>query len=199
MLGREATTFGVRLDYFAMADALRTGEGLAGTIEFYPEEGKYHLDGHRKCGMRFEPAQSRENEVPCLVCGKPLVIGVLHRVAELADRPAGYRPPGAPGFTNLVQLPQIVGEILATGPKSKKVGTEVGRLVAALGPELDILTEAADDDLRRAGGSLRAEAGGRARRGEGRRGARYDGEDRVIPPCVPRELEPGDEPVRRAR
>jgi DNA helicase II / ATP-dependent DNA helicase PcrA len=102
MLGREATTFDVALDYFAMADALRTGEGLAGTIEFYPEEGKYHLDGHRKCGVRFEPAQSRENEGTCPVCGKPLTIGVLHRVAELADRPAGYRPPGAPGFTNLV-------------------------------------------------------------------------------------------------
>ncbi len=192
MLGREATTFGVPLDYFAMADALRTGEGLAGTIEFYPEEGKYHLDGHRKCGVRFEPAQSRENEGTCPVCGKPLTIGVLHRVAELADRPAGYRPPGAPGFTNLVQLPQIVGEILATGPKSKKVGTEVGRLVAALGPELDILTEAADDDLRRAGGSLLAEAVGRLRRGEVRREAGYDGEYGVIALFGPGELDRAD-------
>jgi uncharacterized protein (TIGR00375 family) len=180
MLGREATTFDVQLDYFAMADALRTGDGLAGTIEFYPEEGKYHLDGHRKCGVRFEPEESREHEGACPECGKPLTIGVLHRVTELADRPVGYRPPGAPGFTNLVQLPQIVGEILATGPKSKKVSHEVGRLVAALGPELRILTETPADDLRRAGGSLLAEAVGRLRRGEVRREAGYDGEYGIV-------------------
>src|SRR5215471_7084227 len=192
MLGREATTFGVPLDYFAMADALRTGEGLAGTIEFHPEEGKYHLDGHRKCGVRFEPAQSIQNGGTCPECGKPLTIGVLHRVAELADRPAGYRPPGAPGFTNLVQLPQIVGEILATGPKSKKVGAEVARLVAALGPELGILTEVAAEDLRRAGGSLLAEAVARLRRGEVRREAGYDGEYGVIALFGPGELDRAD-------
>jgi DNA helicase II / ATP-dependent DNA helicase PcrA len=192
MLGREATTFGVPLDYFAMADALRTGEGLAGTIEFYPEEGKYHLDGHRKCGVRFEPAQSIQNGGTCPGCGKPLTIGVLHRVAELADRPAGYRPPGAPGFTNLVQLPQIVGEILGTGPKSKKVGAEVARLVAALGPELGILTEVGADDLRRVGGSLLAEAVGRLRRGEVRREAGYDGEYGVIGLFGPGELDQAD-------
>jgi DNA helicase II / ATP-dependent DNA helicase PcrA len=180
MLGREATTFDVPLDYFAMADALRSGDGLAGTIEFYPEEGKYHLDGHRKCGVRFEPEDSREHEGACPECGKPLTIGVLHRVTELADRPAGYRPPGAPGFTNLVQLPQIIGEILATGPKSKKVSHEVSRLVAALGPELGILTETSADDLRRAGGSLLAEAIARLRRGEVRREAGYDGEYGIV-------------------
>jgi DNA helicase II / ATP-dependent DNA helicase PcrA len=180
MLGREATTFDAELDYFAMADALRTGDGLAGTIEFYPEEGKYHLDGHRKCGVRFEPEQSREHEGACPECGKPLTIGVLSRVTELADRPVGYRPPGAPGFTNLVQLPQIIGEILATGPKSKKVNHEVGRVVAALGPELRILTETPADDLRRAGGSLLAEAVGRLRRGEVRREAGYDGEYGIV-------------------
>jgi DNA helicase-2/ATP-dependent DNA helicase PcrA len=192
MLGREATTFDVPLDYFAIADALRTGEGLAGTIEFYPEEGKYHLDGHRKCGVRFDPAQSREHEGRCPECGKPLTIGVLHRVAELADRPGGYRPPGAPGFTNLVQLPQIVGEFLTTGAKSKKVVAEVGRLVAALGPELSILTEVAADDLRRVGGSLLAEAVGRLRRGEVRRKAGYDGEYGVIALFSPGELDAAD-------
>ena len=192
MLGREATTFDTSVDYFAMADALRTGDGLAGTIEFYPEEGKYHLDGHRKCGVRFEPGQSRDHEGACPECGKPLTIGVLHRVTELADRPAGYRPPGAPGFTNLVQLPQIVGEIMAVGPKSKKVGAEVDRLVAALGPELGILTQADIDDLRRVGGSLLAEAVSRLRRGEVRREAGYDGEYGVVSLFVPGELNPAD-------
>ena len=104
-------------------------------------------------------------------------------------RPAGgHRPPGAPAFTNLVQLPQIVGEILATGPKSKKVGAQVDRLVAALGPELGILTEAGHDDLRRAGGELLAEAVARLRRGEVRREAGYDGEYGVITLFGPGEL-----------
>jgi DNA helicase II / ATP-dependent DNA helicase PcrA len=192
MLGREATTFDVEVDYFAIAGALRTGDGLAGTIEFYPEEGKYHLDGHRKCGVRFEPPQSREHQGTCPECGKPLTIGVLHRVAELADRPAGYRPPGAPGFTNLVQLPQVVAEIMATGPKSKRVGAAVDRLVAALGPELGILTEADAGDLRRAGGSLLAEAVARLRRGEVRREAGYDGEYGVISLFGPGELNRSD-------
>jgi uncharacterized protein (TIGR00375 family) len=192
MLGREATTFGTSLDYFAMADALRTGEGLSGTIEFFPEEGKYHLDGHRKCGVRLEPAQSKGHEGTCPECGKPLTIGVLHRVEELADRPAGYRPPGAPGFTNLVQLPQIVGEIVSTGPKSKKVAAEVSRLVATLGPELSILTEIGTDDLRRVGGSLLADAVGRLRRGEVRREAGYDGEYGVVALFGPGELDRAD-------
>ena len=176
MLGREATVFDTDLDYFAMAAALRTGNGLKGTIEFFPEEGKYHLDGHRKCGVRVDPERTRELDAICPQCGKPLTVGVLHRIAELADRPAGFRPPGAAGFTSLVQLPEIVGEILATGPKSKKVVGEVGRLVAALGPELSILQEAPLDDLRRAGGSLLSEGIARLRRGEVIRDAGYDGE-----------------------
>jgi DNA helicase-2/ATP-dependent DNA helicase PcrA len=95
MIGREATTFGTELDYFAMAAALRTGTGLAGTLNFHPEGGRYHLDGHRKCGIRFEPAQSSAHNGICPACGKPLTIGVLHRVAELADRPLGHQPAGA--------------------------------------------------------------------------------------------------------
>ncbi len=188
MLGREATVFGTGLDYFAMAEALRTGQGLDGTIEFFPEEGKYHLDGHRKCGVRIDPEQTRALEDRCPACGKPLTVGVLHRVAELADRPAGFRPAGAAGFTSLVQLPEIIGEILATGPKSKKVTGEVGRLVAALGPELSILREVPLDDLRRVGGSLFAEGIGRLRRSEVIRDAGYDGEYGTIRLFRPDEL-----------
>src|SRR5216683_987651 len=189
MLGREATTFSTDLDYFAIAAALRTGDGLEGTIEFYPEEGKYHLDGHRKCGVRFEPGQTRERHGTCPECGKPLTVGVLHRVAELADRPAGYRPAGVPGFRNLVQLPQIIGEILSTGPKSKKVTAEVSRLVAGLGPELGILREIPADELSRAGGSLLGEAISRLRRGEVIRDAGYDGEYGTIRLFQPGELD----------
>jgi len=189
MLGREATVFGTDLDYFAMAGALRTGKGLDGTIEFFPEEGKYHLDGHRKCGVRIEPEQTRALEARCPACGKPLTVGVLHRVAELADRPDGFRPDGAAGFTCLVQLPEIIGEIFGTGPKSKKVTGEVSRLVAALGPELSILREVPLDDLHRVGGSRLGEGIGRLRRGEVIRDAGYDGEYGTIRLFQPDELD----------
>src|SRR5690348_13288052 len=188
MLGREATVLDTELDYFSIAAALRTGNGLAGTVEFFPEEGKYHLDGHRKCGVRVEPEQTRALDTLCPQCGKLLTVGVLHRVAELADRPAGYRPPGAAGFTNLIQLPYIMGELLATGPKSKKVAGEVGRLVAALGPELGILRDVPVDDVRRVGGSLLGEAIARLRRGEVIRDAGYDGEYGTIRLFQPDEL-----------
>jgi uncharacterized protein (TIGR00375 family) len=188
MLGREATVFSTNLDYFAMAAALRTGNGLEGTIEFFPEEGKYHLDGHRKCGIRVNPEQTRELDTICPHCGKPLTVGVLHRIAELADRPAGFRRPGAAGFTSLVQLPEIIGEILSTGPKSKKVAGEVGRLVAALGPELSILRDIPLDEIRRAGGSLLGEGIARLRRGEVIRDAGYDGEYGTIRLFQPDEL-----------
>jgi DNA helicase-2/ATP-dependent DNA helicase PcrA len=176
MLGREATTFSTGLDYFEIADALRTGQGLAGTIEFYPEEGKYHLDGHRKCGVRLEPEQTRDFAGICPECDKPLTVGVLHRVAELADRPIGYKPPHAPVSTNLIRLPEIIGEIMSVGPRSKRVAAEVGRLVTALGPEIEILTDVPIDELTRIGGALLGEAVSRLRRGEVIREAGFDGE-----------------------
>ena len=189
MLGREATVFDTELDYFSMMAALQTGNGLAGTVEFFPEEGKYHLDGHRKCDVRLEPEQTRGVDTICPQCGKPLTVGVLHRVAELADRPPGYRPPSAAGFTNLVQLPEIMGELLGTGPKSKKVAGAVGQLVAALGPELGILRDVPLDDLRRAGGPLLGEGIARLRRGEVIRDSGYDGEYGTIRLFQPDELD----------
>ena len=190
MLGREATTLDVELDYFAIEAALRTGTGLHGTINFFPEGGRYHLDGHRKCGVRLEPAESAAYGGLCPECGKPLTIGVLNRVSELADRPAGYRPPGAPHSTSLVALPEVTGEILGTGAKSKKVTAEVDRLVAALGPELAILLEVPLDELRRAGGSLLAEAVSRLRAGTARKEPGYDGEYGVIRLLEPADLAP---------
>ena len=190
MIGREATTFSTGLDYFAMAEALRTGSGLAGTINFHPEGGRYHLDGHRKCGIRFEPTQTNAHSGICPGCGKPLTIGVLHRVSELADRPPGQQPPGTAGFLNLVSLPEIIGEISGSGPKSKKVIAEVDRLVATFGPELHILCETGLADLSRTGGSLLGEAVARLRRGEVITEAGYDGEYGVIRLMRPEELTP---------
>jgi DNA helicase-2/ATP-dependent DNA helicase PcrA len=189
MLGREATTFSAAMDYFSIADALRTGDGLAGTIEFYPEEGKYHLDGHRKCGIRFDPQQTRAEDGVCPECHKPLTVGVLHRVAELADRGDGYRPDGAADFNNLVQLPEIIGEILSVGPKSKSVNRLIDRLVAAFGPELSILQQVPADELGRVGGSALGEAIGRLRRGEVVKDAGYDGEYGTVRLFAPGELD----------
>ncbi|MBO0816530.1 MAG: UvrD-helicase domain-containing protein, partial [Actinobacteria bacterium] len=189
MLGREATTFSTELDYFAMAEALRTGNGLAGTINFFPEGGRYHLDGHRRCGICCEPAATRAYGGNCPECGKPLTVGVLHRVAELADRQAGYRPAAAADFTNLVSLPALIGEIWSVGAKSKRVAAEVTRLVAALGPELAILRDVPVADLVRTGGSLLGEGVARLRRGEATKQGGYDGEYGVIRVFRPGELD----------
>jgi DNA helicase-2/ATP-dependent DNA helicase PcrA len=192
MLGREATTFTAGMDFFSIAGALRTGDGLAGTIEFYPEEGKYHLDGHRKCGIRFEPGQTRERDGACPECHKPLTIGVLHRIAELADRPDGYRPENAASFNNLVPLAEIISEIFSVGPKSKRVNAVIDRLVAAFGPELAILREVPAGDLAGIGGTPLTEAINRLRRGEVIKDAGYDGEYGRIRLFHPGELDYAD-------
>ncbi|MFS8479567.1 MAG: UvrD-helicase domain-containing protein [Micromonosporaceae bacterium] len=186
-LAREATVFDTALDYFSVRDALRTGDGLHGTIEFFPEEGKYHADGHRACGVNWLPEQTRANGGRCPECGKPLTVGVLSRVEDLADRPAGTRPPGAKHVTHLVQLPEILGEIHQVGPRTKTVEARLATLVAALGPELEILLRAPLEEIGRVGGELLAEAVGRLRRGQVRRTPGFDGEYGVI-----RLFEPGE-------
>jgi len=186
ILGREATLFDTELDYFAVLEALRTGEGHAGSLEFFPEEGKYHVDGHRKCDVRMEPRETREHNGICPECGKPLTVGVLSRVEELADRPEGFRPEGAADFRSLVPLPEIMSEILGVGPKSKRVAGEIDRLTAALGPELKILQDVPAEEVEGHSPQL-AEALRRLRRGEVIREAGYDGEYGVI-----RLFEPGE-------
>ena len=188
MLGREATAFGTEIGYFPIRHALRTGEGFDGTVEFFPEEGKYHLDGHRACGVRTSPEQTREAAGKCPVCGKAPTIGVQHRVEALADRPAGYRPEGAAGFRSFVQLPQILGEIAAVGPKSRSVTAQVTAMVERFGPELAILGEVPLDDLAARAPSIVVEAIARLRRGDVRREAGYDGVYGTIRLFDPAEL-----------
>ena len=187
-LGREATVFDTEVDYFAIRRALETGAGFEGTVEFFPEEGKYHLDGHRKCDLRMEPAETRRHGGRCPVCGKPPTVGVLHRVETLADRPEGARPAGAAGFRNLIQLPELVGEVLGVGPRSKAVAAVVDGLVERLGPELEILERVPVDAIAKAAPPLVAEAVHRVRRGAVFREAGYDGEYGVIRAFTPDEL-----------
>ncbi len=187
-LAREATSLTTALDYFAVKRAIETGDGLHGTIEFFPEEGKYHADGHRSCGVCWAPPRTREAGGLCPECGKPLTVGVLHRVEELADRPTDYRPPRRPSVTHMIQLHEVVGEISGVGARSKSVEGRVGALVAALGSELDILLRTPADDVTRVGGELLGEAVGRLRRGQVLRQPGYDGEYGVVRLFAPGEL-----------
>ncbi len=187
-LGREATVLDTELSYAGVRAALETGDGLAGTLEFFPEEGKYHLDGHRGCAVRLEPAETRALDGRCPACGKPITVGVLHRVEALADRAAGVTPAGAPPWFCFVQLPQVVGEILGVGPRTKTVEAEVARLVARFGPELVVLQDVPLDDLAAAGSPALAEAVGRLRRGQVVLAGGYDGEYGVVRLFEPKEL-----------
>ncbi|HEY1488431.1 MAG TPA: UvrD-helicase domain-containing protein, partial [Micromonosporaceae bacterium] len=188
-LGREATILSSELDYFSVRDALRTGHGLDGTLEFFPEEGKYHADGHRACGINWSPAETREHGGLCTECGKPVTVGVQARVDELADRADGATPPGQPPrVEHIVQLAQILGEIAGVGPKSKSVQARLAALIPVLGPELHILRHAPLDDITRAGGELLGEAIRRLRAGEVQRVAGFDGEYGVIRLFAPGEV-----------
>jgi DNA helicase-2/ATP-dependent DNA helicase PcrA len=188
MLGREACAFATDMDYFAMRRALETGEGYAGTVEFFPEEGKYHLDGHRACNVRLEPPETRRLEGRCPACGKPLTVGVMHRVEELADRPKEAAPPRPVPFRSLVPLPEVLSEIHGVGPKSRAVEAAAAQLVGRLGPEIDILERLPLEDVEQAGGTLLREALTRLRAGTVHRDAGYDGEYGVIRLFAPDEI-----------
>lgn len=189
-LGREACVFDTELDYFAMRRALETGTGFGGTVEFFPEEGKYHLDGHRNCGVRLEPPETRRHLGRCPECGKPLTVGVMHRVETLADRPEGDPPTQAQqvaAYRSLIPLPEIVAELYSVGPGSKKVERTVSGLVDRLGPEIDVLERVPLEDVARTADSLMVEALTRLRASKVHCEAGFDGEYGVI-----RLFEPGE-------
>ncbi len=181
-LGREATTFDCDLDYFAIKHALETGCGYVGTVEFFPDEGKYHLDGHRKCEVRLSPKETLAHSGRCPVCGEPLTIGVEHRVGVLADRTEAQAlpPPSAGTVCNLVPLPEILSELTASGAASRAVARGYDQAIAKLGPELPILQSVPVEDIARAGSSLLAEAITRLRAGKVICEAGYDGEYGII-------------------
>ena len=175
-LGREVCVFDTDLDYFALREALKTGRGYEGTLEFFPEEGKYHLDGHRQCHVRLSPGETREHGGRCPACGKPLTVGVMHRVEDLADRPEEQAPPATAGpMQSLVPLPEILSEIHQVGPKSKKIASHYEQLLGRLGPELPLLRAFPLEDVETAASPLVAEALSRLRKQEVIRNAGYDG------------------------
>jgi uncharacterized protein (TIGR00375 family) len=176
-LGREATLFAIEPSYDAMRQSLKTGEGFGGTIEFFPEEGKYHLDGHRACKVRWRPAETTAHAEICPVCGKPVTIGVLYRVAELADRFDSEQHPTPDPFRSITPLTELLAEIMGRkSSTSKKVQAEYLRLLRAIGPEFEILLESEREAIRAAGGEILAEGIARLRRGQVHLESGYDGE-----------------------
>ena len=174
-LGREACVFDTERDYFSIRHALETGQGYRGTVEFFPEEGKYHLDGHRNCEVRLLPHETKQLDGRCPECGKPLTVGVMHRVDDLADREDAMQPETAGAVQSLVPLPEMLSEILHVGPKSKKVGQHYEGLLNQLGPELPLINDIPLEDIRKSGDTLIAEAISRLRKQEVIREAGYDG------------------------
>ena len=196
-LGREANLFAGRPSYAGMFAALRASAKrqdqsalncrFLGTMEFYPDEGKYHLDGHRACNVVLEPKDSLALGNICPVCGKPLTVGVLHRVLELADRETTPQLPREPEVRPLIPLAEVVGEILEVGPTSRRVQERYSRLLRELGPELDILCSLPEADIRAHWEPL-GEAVARMRRGQVYREGGYDGEYGTVRVFAPEEL-----------
>ena len=177
-VGREANIFNTDLSYANIRSALvsQDPETFLGTFEFYPEEGKYHLDGHRNCKVRLRPRKTIEYDGKCPVCGKALTLGVLYRVEELADRNEDQKPEKRPPYFSIVQLTDILSELLMVGPNSKKVKKSYQTALIQLGSEFDILQVLAPEEMERAGIPLLGEAIRRMRNKEIDVLPGYDGE-----------------------
>jgi uncharacterized protein (TIGR00375 family) len=181
-LAREANVLDTDLSYAAIFDAFRSRNPsrFLGTLEFYPEEGKYHYDGHRKCEAPLTPQETIKRNGLCPVCGKAVTVGVLHRVEKLADRAAGARPTGAIGFENLIPLKEVIAETLGVGPGATSVDRLYFRLLHLFGSELSILRDLAPSRLTAEGFPQIAGALDRMRKGQARIAPGYDGEYGVI-------------------
>jgi uncharacterized protein (TIGR00375 family) len=177
-LAREANLFDTGLSYPHLSRALQnrhTGE-FYGTLEFFPEEGKYHCDGHRNCKVCLRPAETKAVSGVCPVCGGRITVGVLHRVEALADRGEGFVLPGAKRFERLIPLHEVIAASMGRTTASVKVKARYDDLLRTLGPELFILRQASLSDIRQAAGILIAEGIDRLRRGKVEIRPGYDGE-----------------------
>lgn len=178
-LGREANVLDCALKYTDIYAALKTGDKrFVGTIEFYPEEGKYHYDGHRQCNVCFSPVQSNAHHNICPVCHRPLVLGVDNRVETLADRPESYQPhrPRRKQVEYIVPLPEILAQVLQVkSPQSKTVSKLYERLCFTFGDEFSLLRTVELSELKRAGFGEVAHAIDNMRQGKVKRSPGYDG------------------------
>lgn len=191
-LGREANLFRIPLSYDGLYRAIETGEGLEGTIEFFPEEGKYHFDGHRKCHLCLTPDQTLRYGGKCPICGKKITVGVANRVQQLADRPEGFVKTGAKPFESLVPLPEVIAASTKHSAVSAKVINQYEDMLKKLGPEFAILREVPIEEIKQVSGSLIAQGILRLREGKVEREPGFDGEYGTIRLFAPGEIEKTD-------
>ena len=175
-LGREANLLDIDCSYEGLYRAIQTGEGLEGTVEFFPEEGKYHFDGHRKCGVSLSPVEAERLGGICPVCGKKLTMGVDHRVEQLADRAEGFVKKDGKKYESLVPLPEVISACMGYSTASKKVQGCFEQLIQTLGTEFDILRNVPSEDIKSCTGERIAEGIENVRTGNVKRIPGYDGE-----------------------
>jgi len=176
-LGREANIFNTEISYNAIADAIKSKDPkkFLYTIEFFPEEGKYHYDGHRDCDLRLSPKESKKYNNICPRCNRPLTIGVLNRVEELVDRPEGFKPKNAIPFKSLIPLEEIIADSIGVSSASKNVGKLYNNLISNIGNEFKILLEAEKKEIENFSSFNVAEGVIRAREGKVSIDPGYDG------------------------
>lgn len=176
-LGRNAVVFSGEIDYPTILQGLRDVNSGAyrGVISLFPQEGKYHYDGHRKCGICWSPRETLENRGLCGVCGKPVTVGVMHRVVRLSDRDYPEERPERAPFHSIIPLKEILGEIRRVSADSRKVAADYLELLKKGGPELYVLLEAPLEEVSRAGGAKVAEAVRRMRERRVKVREGYDG------------------------
>ena len=175
-LGREANLLDIDCSYEGLYRAIQTGEGLEGTVEFFPEEGKYHFDGHRKCGVSLSPVEAERLGGICPVCGKKLTMGVDHRVEQLADRAEGFVKKDGKKYESLVPLPEVISACMGYSTASKKVQGGFEQMIQTLGTEFDILRNVPSEDIKSCAGERIAEGIENVRTGNVKRIPGYDGE-----------------------
>ena len=175
-LGREANLLDIDCSYEGLYRAIQTGEGLEGTVEFFPEEGKYHFDGHRKCGVSLSPVEAERLGGICPVCGKKLTMGVDHRVEQLADRAEGFVKKDGKKYESLVPLPEVISACMGYSTASKKVQGCFEQMLQTLGTEYDILRNVPAEDIKSCAGERIAEGIENVRTGNVKRIPGYDGE-----------------------
>lgn len=176
-VGREATIFDTEMSYPAIYRALKDDKdkGLIGTVEFFPEEGKYHYDGLRASGVCLHPRETARNKGLCPKTGKPVTVGVMARVEELAGYPEGRKPPRWRPYHSLVPLPEIIADARGVGSGSKSVNTVYWDMLNKLGNEYSILFDAPVDKIARFAGTMIAEGVRRVRSGQVDIRPGYDG------------------------
>jgi len=148
-IGREANVFKERFDYYELYQILKTKDKtrFLYTVEFFPEEGKYHWDGHRVCKARLSPQEAMRIANTCPVCGKKVTVGVMHRLEDLADRKVGFVLESSPFFKTMVPLAEIIGSALGVGADSVKVENQYNELIKNFGNEFHILLEMEETEL----------------------------------------------------